>query len=158
MFYKIGFFVLLAIVLAGAWLFMRSNPMKAQGAASWIEFYSSAPAETVKFLNETLGIKGGKQKVPTEMEYTVLQAKGQLWPFAGIMDASAMPGEKKVVPSTMVYLTTLDYEATHEKMVEKGATAVLYDKVVDTDGGKMKFGVYVIPGDFTIGIAQYGVK
>ena len=158
MFYKIGFWVLLAIAILCCWMFIRSNPMKAQGAAGWTEFYSSAPQETIKFLNETLGIKSKKQKTPTEMEYTMLQADGQFWPFAGIMDAGAMPGEQKVPPSTMVYLTVLDYDKMHDKMVAGGAKTMMHHHVVDTDGGKMKFGVYVIPGDLTIGIAQYGVK
>ena len=87
MFYKIGFFVLLAVVIAGAWVFVRANPMKNEGAASWIDFYSESPEETVKFLSDNFGIRYEKYKEPTSIgtEYIVLRAARQLWPFAGLM-------------------------------------------------------------------------
>ncbi|MCL2748668.1 MAG: hypothetical protein FWE50_01190 [Alphaproteobacteria bacterium] len=157
MFYKIGFFVLLAIVIAGVFVFIRSNPMKNEGAASWTEFYSNAPEETMKFLSDNFGIKSEKFADGAEnngMDYFSLKAKGQFWPFAGVMDNTKLPVEGKVPPHTMVYLTVKDYDATHAKIVAAGAKPLLESQYA----AGMKFGIYEIPGGLTIGVAQYGVK
>jgi len=156
MFYKIGFFVLLAIVIAGTFVFIRSNPMKNEGAASWTEFYSNAPAETMKFLADNFGITSEKFAEAEEngMDYFSLKAKGQFWPFAGVMDVTKLPVEAKVPPHTMVYLTVRDYDATHTKIIADGAVAMLDNHYA----AGMKFGIYKIPGGLTIGVAQYGVK
>ena len=159
MFYKVGFFVLLVIVILGAWVFMKANPMKNQGAASWTEFYSSSPVETTKFLETVFGIKSEKYIDPSHtdgMEYFSLKAKGQFWPFAGVIDPAQlpMPDGMTIPPHTMVYLTVKDYASAHQKMLDAGATAMLADQVA----AGMRFGVYMIPGGLTIGIAQYGVK
>ena len=156
MFYKIGFYILLAIVIAAGWMFVRSNPMKNEGAASWIEIYSSAPSETIRFLSDNFGIKYEKSKDSAAggMEYTLLKADGQFWPFGGIMGLPEMDGGKKVPPHTMIYLTVDDYGAAHKRMVDGGAEVVLTNQVA----GGMKFGIYIIPGGIEIGIAQYGMK
>jgi len=156
MFYKIGFFVLLVIVILGAWVFMRANPMKNQGAAGWTEFYSTAPAATAKFLADNFGIKNEKRKPGASdgIDYTVLKAAGQLWPFAGMMAPPMLPDGTKVGPHTIVYLTVKDYDAMHGKITAAGAKPLVANQVASG----MKFGVYVIPGGLEIGIAQYGVK
>lgn len=147
----------MAIVIAGVWVFIRANPMKNEGAASWTEFYSDAPAETMKFLADNFGIGAEKFADGAEnngMDYFSLKAKGQFWPFAGVMDVTKLPIEAKVPPHTMVYLTVKDYDATHAKIIADGATAML----VGEYAAGMKFGIYQIPGGLTIGVAQYGVK
>ena len=155
MFYKIGFYILLAIVIAAGWMFVRSNPMKNEGAASWIEIYSSVPTETIKFLADNFGIHHEKSKDAMDgMEYTLLKADGQFWPFGGIMGLPKMENGKTAPPHTMIYLTVNDYAAAHKKMVAGGAEVILADRVA----GGMKFGIYVIPGGIEIGLAQYGVK
>ena len=156
MFYKIGFFVLLVLLILAGWVFMRSNPMKNEGAAGWTEFYSGAPAETMKFLSDNFGIKSEKFAESTEngMDYHSLKAAGQFWPFAGIMDVNKLPVEAKVPPHTMVYLTVKDYDATHAKIIADGAKPMLANHYA----AGMKFGIYEIPGGLTIGVAQYGVK
>ncbi|MCL2331830.1 MAG: hypothetical protein FWC61_04815 [Proteobacteria bacterium] len=151
-FFKIGFFVLLAVVIAGGWVFVKANPMKNTGAASWTDFYSSDPAATMKFLNDNFGITAEQSKESADnMVYYVLKAKGQMWPFAGITDVPMLPDGTKVNQHTTVYLTVKDYAAMHQKMLAAGATAVVADKFA----GGMKFGIYTIPGGITIGIAQY---
>ena len=156
MFYKIGFYVLLVLVIAAGWLFVRSNPMKNEGAASWTEYYSSAPAETIKFLSENFGIRYEKSKENAAggMEYTILRARGQFWPFAGIMALPKLPDGTLADPHTLVYLTVMDYDASHQKMIDGGAKPLLTNQVA----AGMKFGIYIIPGGLEIGIAQYGVK
>jgi len=156
MFYKIGFFVLLALLIAAGWVFMRANPMKNEGAASWTEFYSDAPSDTMKFLNDNFGITSEKYKEAEEngINYYSLKAKGQFWPFAGVMDMPTLPDGTKVPPHTMVYLTVKDYDATHAKIIADGAKPLLTDEYA----AGMKFGIYEIPGGLRIGIAQYGVK
>ncbi len=156
MFFKVGFFVLLFVVIALVWMFMRVNPMISEGAGSWTEYYSSDPAATIKFLNEAFGIKAETSNTDAlgNMEYTTLKAKGQLWPFAGIMNLPEMPDGQKIEPGTMVYLTVKNYDETHRKIVEAGAEVRVNAYVA----GGMKFGVYGIPGGVIIGVAQYGVK
>jgi len=156
MFYKIGFFVLLAVLIAAGCLFIRSNPMKNQGAAGWTEFYSAAPQETMTFMSDVFGIKHEKFKEQTNegLDYYSLKADGQFWSFAGVMAQPTMPDGTKVPPSTMVYLTVKDYDAVHEKMIEHGARA--HSTGIYAAG--MKFGIYEIPGGLVIGVAQYGVK
>jgi len=152
MFWKIGFFVLLSLVLAMGWLFIKVNPMKTEGASSWIDIYSAAPDETIKFLGTTFGTEIAEVKpgAVNGMDYTIIKAKGQIWPFAGVM-ALPMPGAQ---PHSMIYLTVKDYAKAHERMIANGATAV----VTDESAGGMKFGIYIIPGGVDIGIAEYTGK
>ena len=155
MFYKIGFYVLLAIVLACGFMFMRTNPMKLQGAMSWAEMYSTDPTATLTFLNQNFGIRVTQSKdMGDGMIYNVIKTPGALWPFAGVMGLPKMADGQPVGPQSMIYLTVTDYDAAHAKMIESGATAHAVGQIAEG----MKFGVYTIPGGVTIGIAQYGVK
>ncbi|MDR0449372.1 MAG: hypothetical protein LBG89_02850 [Rickettsiales bacterium] len=149
MFWKIGFFIQLILIIAMVWVFIKANPMKNEGAASWIDIYSKDPAATIKFLNDVFGTQVVETKASETpgMDYKVLKAKGQMWPFAGIMEWP----EKDFPSHTMIYLTTKDYAATHKKMIELGATPVMTDKYA----GGMKFGIYGIPGRVYIGIAEW---
>ena len=155
-FYKIGFYILLVVVLLGGWMFVRANPMKNEGTASWVEMYSYAPEETIKFLNENFGIvyKKSPEAVPNGMTYNILRARHQFWPFAGIMGLPTLPDGTKVKPHTVVYLTVKDYDAARAKMLRSGAQELFGNQYA----AGMKFGIYTIPGDIEIGIAQYGVK
>lgn len=66
MFYKIGFYILLVLLIGCIALFLKTNPMKTTGALSWIDIYSNNPAATVEFLNDNLGIKTtAAHKTPT---------------------------------------------------------------------------------------------
>ncbi|MCL2538636.1 MAG: hypothetical protein FWF34_01635 [Alphaproteobacteria bacterium] len=156
MFWKVGFFVLLALLIVAGWVFMKANPMKNEGAASWTEFYSSAPAETMQFLKDNFGISNEKfsETAAGGMDYHSLKARGQFWPFAGVMEVPTLPDGSKPAPHTIVYLTVKDYDATHAKIVAAGAKPLFANEYA----AGMKFGVYLIPGGLTIGIAQYGVK
>ncbi|MDR2870340.1 MAG: hypothetical protein LBV04_07820 [Deferribacteraceae bacterium] len=158
MFFKIGFFVLLVAVIALVVLFMRTNPMKAEGVGSWIDYYSAEPEATIKFLSDNFGIQAQAQSTSVDGKmYTTLKAKGQPWPFAGIMAPPTNPDGSMVPPSTMVYLTTNNYEETHNKMMATGAVALAEAQVInDQTASKMTFGIYIIPGGVTIGVAQYG--
>ncbi|MDR1695694.1 MAG: hypothetical protein LBR69_03580 [Endomicrobium sp.] len=153
MFFKAGFFVLLAVVAGMFWVFVKSNPMQNEGANSWTEFYSSNPAETIAFLDKTFAIKSEKNKEPAAdgAEYNILKAGGQMWPFAGIMELPKQDG-KPIEPGTMVYLTVKDFDAAHNRMIANGAKSLM-DKMY---AGGMTFGIYAIPGGITIGIAKYG--
>ncbi len=155
MFYKIGFWVLLAIVLACVGLFMFTNPMKNNGAMSWVDVYSNDPTATLKFMNDTFDIRVTETSVVPDGggDYNVIKSKGSLWPFAGVMKAPEMHGHK-VPAGTMIYLTVTDYAMMSAKMVANGAKPIEEDIVA----AGMRFGVYEIPGGLTIGIAQYGVK
>ncbi|MCL1785978.1 MAG: hypothetical protein FWG39_02400 [Alphaproteobacteria bacterium] len=155
MFYKISTFVLLLIVVFGAWVFMRANPMKNQGAMSWAEMYSDNPAMTLHFLDKTLGIKVSDTiKMNDGSIYNAVKARGQFWAFGGVMGLPTMQDGTQVAPGSMIYLTVKDYDKSHEAMVEYGAVAHLVGQVAEG----MKFGVYTIPGGVTVGIAQYDVK
>jgi predicted enzyme related to lactoylglutathione lyase len=155
MFYKIGFFVLLIIVVLGGWLIVQVNPMKNQGAMSWAEMYSEDPAATLFFLNRTLGVRvANTTKTPDGMIYNVIRARRQIWPFAGVMGLPRLPDGEEIAPGTIIYLTVRNYAAAHEAMIEHGAVA--HQTGLIAEG--MKFGIYTIPGGVTIGIAQYGVK
>ena len=155
MFYKIGFYILLIIVILAGGVFIKSNPMKNQGAMSWADIYSNDPSATIGFLNQNFGITvASTNPTPTGQEYSVIKAKGQLWPFAGVMATPVMPDGTEVPEHTVMYLTVTDYAATHEKMLATGAKSLLDN--VNAEG--MLFGIYQIPGGVTIGIAQYGVK
>ena len=155
MFYKIGFFVLLIIVIAGGWLFVKANPMGTTGAMSWAEMYSEDPAATLAFLENNFGITvTDKNEMPDGQIYNVIKARGALWPFAGVTGLPQMPDGKMVGPQSMIYLTVKDYDAMHAKVVESGAVVRMAGVVAEG----MKFGVYEIPGGITLGIAQYGVK
>jgi predicted enzyme related to lactoylglutathione lyase len=155
MFFKVGFFVLLAVIFVLIGMFIKINPMQIEGAGSWTEFYSSDPQATIAFLDNTLGIKVKNTSSAADgMEYSILKAEKQLFPFAGIMAQPTMPDGSVVPPSTLVYLTVRDYDSTHSKLVQAGAVAHAESQVA----GGMKFGIYTIPGDISIGIAQYGVK
>ena len=155
MFYKIGFYVLLVLLILCAGLFMKTNPMKTTGAPSWLDIYSDAPAATIGFLSDNFGITVTKT-TPTTIgsDYHIIKASGQLWPFAGIMETPSLPGGTRVPAGTVVYLTVLDYAAAHEKAMASGATAVMADMKAED----MTFGYYIIPGGVTIGIVQYGKK
>jgi len=155
MFYKIGFFVLLAVLIAGGWIFMRANPMRITGAAGWAEMYSENPDATLAFLKDTFGIRVVESKeIPGGMKYNVIQAAGQMWPFAGVMGLPKMANGKPIAPQSMLYLTVKDYEVMSKKLVAAGAI----ERGPGAVAGGMKFNVYTIPGGVTIGIAQYGVK
>lgn len=152
MFYKIGFWVLTGIVLACIGLFLKTNPMKNTGAMSWIDIYSDAPAETIGFLNENFGIHVTKSSVtPTGQTYNVIKAKGQLWPFAGIMENPIQADGVKAPAGTTIYLTVKDYDAAHEKAIASGA--IPHATHMKVEG--MYFGFYMIPGGVGIGIVQY---
>lgn len=152
MFYKIGFWILLVIVIAFVGLFLKTNPMKSTGAASWVEFYSDTPAETISFLENNFGIKVvNTTKTPMDVDYSIVKAKGQLWPFAGVMQTMTMPDGKQIPAGTVVYLTVKDYNAAHEKAMASGATA----NATHLRTEDMLFGFYTIPGNVNIGIVQY---
>ena len=156
-FFMVGFFVLLVLLGLAARVFVRSNPMMNQGAPGWTDMYSSAPAETIGFLDRTLGIKVAKvTKTNDGSDYHSIKAAGQFWPFAGIMQVPLLPNGQKTGPHTVVYLTVKDYDAVHQKMLENAAVPVLVNEIVRMKEGDMKFGIYVVPGGVTIGIAQYG--
>ena len=152
MFYKIGFWILLVIVIAFIWMFMRTNPMKAVGAASWMDIYSDAPAETVAFLEQNLDIKVSKvSQAGTGGDYTVIKAKKQFWPFAGIMATPTSQTGEKAQAGTVPYITVKDYDASHAKLIAAGA--VPHATYMYIEG--MMVGFYMIPGNVGIGIAQY---
>lgn len=149
MFYKIGFWVLLAIVIACGALFIHTNPMKNQGAMSWIDIYSEAPAETLKFLETNFDIKVvNVTKMQDGGDYNVIKSRGAMWPFAGVMQ---MPKVMGATPGSMIYLTVKDYAAAHARALENGAKVILEDMYAEG----MHFGVYEIPGKLKIGIVQY---
>jgi predicted enzyme related to lactoylglutathione lyase len=155
MFFRVGFFILLAVVIMFVFLFVRNSPVKAVGAGSWIEYYSEDTAATIKFLNENFGIQTvSTTQTPDGMEYTIIKSGRQLWPFAGIMGLPKDAAGEAVPPSSLVYLTVKDYDSAHQKMIETGAVADMTSKIA----GNMKFGIYTIPGGITIGIAQYGLE
>ncbi len=147
MFYKIGFWILLIALIVCGYLFMTTNPMKREGAMSWIDIYSNAPSETVAFLNEQFGITVTETTTDDFGQYDVIKAKGQMWPFAGVMKIP----EPGMPASTMMYLTVKDYAATSEKIKAAGAIPQLENMIA----GEMLFGVYEIPGGIVIGISQY---
>ena len=151
MFYKIGFYILLVLVILFVGVSFKTNPMVNTGALSWVDIYSNNPAETIEFLNKNFEITVTETK-PSGLgtDYSIIKARGQMWPFAGIMQTP-----EKAYPSAMIYLTVKDMDAAHEKAIASGARAVVEPMVVD---GGMKFGAYEIPGGVTIGITQYGVK
>ncbi|MDR2933935.1 MAG: hypothetical protein LBU68_01480 [Rickettsiales bacterium] len=153
MFYKIGFYVLLVILAAFVWLFVNSNPMMNEGASSWIDLYSDNPKATIGFLDRNFGIKVASiDKSGIGTDYHVVKAKGQLWPFAGIMETPIGPDGKKIMPSTMIYLTVKDYAAMDAKIVADGAIPLMQNNKAKG----MIFGIYKIPGGFEIAIVQYG--
>jgi len=155
MFYKIGFFVLLGLVVVSGGLLVHVNPMRNQGAMSWAEMYSEDPAATLFFLNRTLGIRvADTTKTPDGMIYNTIRARRQIWPFAGVMGLPRIAEGEEAQAGTIIYLTVRDYEAAHEAMIENGAIAHRAFEVAEG----MKFGIYTIPGGVTIGVAQYGVK
>lgn len=149
MFWKIGFFALLALVILMVRVFMKVNPMMSEGSASWIDIYSKDKTATIKFLKEVFGttVMESKASMSPGIDYKVVKAKGQMWPFAGIMD---LP-DKKMPPHAMIYITVKDYAAAHKKMLKNGAKVMMADKYA----GGMKFGIYIIPGGVDIGIAEW---
>lgn len=152
MFWKIGFFVLLALLIAASWIFIKSNPMKNEGAASWVDIYSAAPDETVTFLGNVFGIKQVKSEDSAQgMDYKVIKANGQLWPFAGVMGLPTDGFGQKAQPGTMIYLTVKNHAEMSQKMIDNGATLTFGPKIA----GGMEFSIYEIPGGLYIGIAQY---
>jgi predicted enzyme related to lactoylglutathione lyase len=153
MFWKIGFFVLFALLVAAVWIFMKSNPMKNEGASFWVDIYSAAPTETVDFLGRVFGIQQVKsQDLAQEgMDYKVIRANGQMWPFAGVTGLPTDDTGMTAVPGTMIYLTVKDHDASSKKMIENGAKMTFGPKIVDG----MAFSIYEIPGGLYIGIAQY---
>ncbi len=154
MFYKIGFWVLLVIVLGCVGLFVCTNPMKNQGAMSWVDIYSNNPTATLKFLDESLGIKTVKvTKTPDMGDYNIIKSRGALWPFAGVMELPKM-GNTTVAPGAMLYFTVNDYVESAKQLVANGAKPIVENMVT----GGMMFGVYEIPGGVTIGITKYGIK
>ena len=155
MFYKIGFFVLLIVVLAMVFMFFKANPMNHQGAQSWIDLYSTDAAATVKFLEDNFGIKVVKNtdSIPG-IDYTVIKAGGQMWPFAGVMQITDEFKGMGLVPKATIYLTVKDYEKIHKQLVANSATPVMHHIV----GAGMKFGIYIIPGGLDIGVVQYSSK
>lgn len=154
MFYKIGFFILLAIVIAFVWLFLWTNPMKNTGAMSWVDIYSSNPTATIGFLNENFGITVVDTTKDSVGEYNVIKAKGQVWPFAGIMARPKLANGALVPAGSMIYLTVKNFDEAHAKMVATGAKV----NVEKMYAGGMWFGVYEIPGNIVIGIAEYSAK
>jgi len=124
--------------------------MMNEGAPGWLEIYSKNPDATLKFLAETFGtrIASRKESAVAGMDYAVIRARGQIWPFAGVM---GRPEKDDMAPHAMIYLTVRDCAATHKKMVANGAKTIIADEY--SDG--MKFGIYVIPGGIDIGIAEY---
>jgi predicted enzyme related to lactoylglutathione lyase len=150
MFYKIGFWVLLAALIGCGGLWLNTSSMKLDGGMSWVDIYSDAPADTIAFLDKTFGIKVVDTTKDDFGEYNVIKTPGQLFPFAGIMGLPEMPGAK-AVPGAMIYLTVKDYAASAEKMKAAGAIP----RVENMVAGGMLFGVYEIPGRVAIGIAQY---
>ena len=152
MFYKIGFYILLVLLIGCVALFLKTNPMKTTGALSWIDIYSNNPTATVEFLNDNLGIKTtAAHKTPTGQDYIIIKAPGQVWPFAGVMETPKLPDGSRGPVGTTAYLTGKDYDAMHDKVVAAGATPISTHMI--TDG--MKFGFYVIPGDVGIALVQY---
>ncbi len=150
-FYKIGFYVLLVFSAMCVALFMQTNPMKRVGAMSWIDIYSENPTATVKFLDDVFGIKVVSTTNDAGFEYQVIKTAGQMWPFAGVMSVPAVPGVQNMSAGSMIYLTVDDYVATADKIKSLGGVAKVENKIA----GGMLFGVYTIPGNITIGIAQY---
>ncbi len=152
MFYKISFWVLLAALLTCIGLFLCTNPMKTTGALSWVDIYSDKPEETIGFLNENFGITvQDTTESATGEKYNILKTKGQLFPFAGIMENPTLPDGRRAPAGSTIYLTVQDYDAAHAKAVASGA--VPYANHLYAKG--MKFGFYMIPGNVVIGIVQY---
>lgn len=152
MFYKVGFYFLLILVIVFIGIFLKTNPMKNQGALSWVDFYSNNPTATIKFLNDNFDIRVAKtQKTPTGQDYNIIKARGQMWPFAGIMETPILPDGTRAPAGTTVYLTVKDYDVAHVKAIESGAIPFATGMV--TDG--MRFGFYKIPGDVGIALVQY---
>ena len=153
MFYKVGFYVLLILLLGMILFFMSMNPMKTEGAASWIDLYSNDSAATIKFLKDNFGIEVvNTSKSLVNTDYSVIKANKYPFPFAGVMQ---IPKDNtELLPHASIYLTVKDYDKMHERLVKAGAKPVLDHKVA----GGMKFGIYIIPGGLDIGIAQWGTE
>ena len=155
MFYKIGFYALLVVVALMVFVFIKANPMLNQGASSWIDLYSNDAAATVKFLQDNFGIKTVTNTQTIDgVDYTVIKADGQLWPFAGVMQIAKKFKDMGLSPKATIYLTVKDYEKIHAQLVEAGSKPVM-DHIV---GAGMKFGIYIIPGGLDIGVVQYDSK
>jgi len=152
MFYKIGFFVLLIIVIAMLWLFMRVNPMMNEGSPSWIDISSKSPDETIRFMNNVFGISvmHETKTASSGLDYKVVRGPGQIWPFAGVMP---LP-DKDFEPQSMIYITVRDYDAANKKMIQNGAKPILSDQ----KAAGMRFGIYIIPGGIHLGIAEWNRK
>ena len=157
MFYKVGFYVSLIALLICGWFFMRLDPTRNEGAQSWVGMYSTAPADTVKFMQKVFGMRATDMFAnDPNTDYIMLTTRRQFWPFGGVMK---LPPKFAGISHTMAYLTTLDFEATHRAMIAAGAREVMERRSVGEGGNKMRFGIYVIPGGIEIGIAQYrGVR
>lgn len=151
--------ILLAVVLSLSilmnivtlYVIISKNPMKLQGEKSWVDLYSSDSDATVKFLNENLGIKVVATSNEGGMDYRVIKSESGMFPYAGVMQISEEYKKQGLVPHATIYLTVKDYDKMHKQFLEKGAKAVIENKVIEN----MKFGIYVIPGGLDIGIIQY---
>lgn len=152
MFYKIGFYVLLVLVILFGWVAVKSNPMTNMRAFVWTEFYSENPAETLAFLQDNFGISVvSTSENMLGGEYNVIQKSGALWPFAGVMDLPTLPDGSRVPPHTIIYLTVTNFDSAHDRIVAAGAIAHVSHK----EAGGMKFGIYTIPGGLVVGVAEY---
>lgn len=150
-FYTIGFYILLLILICHAFLMFKHNPMKMEGQLSWADLYSNNAEETVDFLNTTLGIKSKKVEQTEEMDYTIIKANKSFFPFAGIMQITEAYKEKGLVPHSTLYFTVKDFDETEQKMLDNGAKILVPVTIKEN----MKFGIYLIPGDVDIAIIEY---
>lgn len=154
MFYIIGFYILLLIVICFIVLFLKLNPTKIAGQVSWADIYSNNAVLTSEFLNKTLGIKSEKTENTDGVDYTIIKAKKAIFPSAGIMQITDEFKNKGLTPHSTLYFTVDNYEKAEQKMIENGAKILV--PVIVKKG--MKFGYFLIPGNLDIAIVQYGVK
>jgi len=153
MFYKIWFWISVVALLGCGWAFMRLDPTRNAGAQSWVGMYSTAPNDTVAFMQKVFGMRTTDMyAADPNTDYIMLTARRQFWPFAGV---TKLPPEFVCIEHTVAYLTTTDYDTTHRKMMAAGAREITTNRIVGSGSQKMRFGIYMIPGGVEIGVAQY---
>ena len=151
-FYKIGFYILLSLVAAMVWVFIKVNPMLTEGANSWLDLYSADAPATLSFLEKHFGVLQKDKKLSASgSDYYLLKAQGQLWPFAGLMQIGEYEKGLGLAPRASIYLTVKDYASKHKELMDAGAKPIIDNK----EAGGMRFGIYVIPGGIDLGVVEW---
>ncbi|MDR2526505.1 MAG: hypothetical protein LBC92_01375 [Rickettsiales bacterium] len=124
--------------------------MKIEGQLSWVDFHSNDAEKTADFLKKTLGIKIISETKDEKINYKVIMAEKGILPFGGIMQIN---NESEIRNnSTLAYLTVLDYDSVSDNFIKNGAKEIGQGASY-VDG--MKFGMFLIPGNVAIALAQY---